>query len=179
VNHFQGRVSCPYGQNANATESDTPPAGQTTPPSTPTFACDGEHGAPNVQQSPCCLPGVDQPVLGDPDTGKTPGFSGTGSSTVLPNCADRTADKAVYCSCRCENVDGRTDDGDVYCSCPSGFSCTQLVTPIGAGNAGLTGGYCIKNNTAFDVATSCESPCSALATPGQASYCGPSNSAQL
>ena len=90
------------------------------------------------------------------------------------NCTDRTADKAVYCSCRCENVDGQTNDGAVYCQCPSGFSCTQLVTPIGAGNAGLTGGYCIKNNTAFDIATSC----SVLCDPAT-SNCGPSNSAQL
>jgi hypothetical protein len=77
-------------------------------------------------------------------------------------------------------VNGRTDDGDVYCSCPSGFSCTQLVTPIGAGNAGLTGGYCIKNNTAYDVANgSCTNNCDPTAKAGDATYCGPSNSAQL
>jgi hypothetical protein len=173
VNHFQGRVSCPYGQNASASAASTLPAS-----STPAFQCDGEHGAPNAQGDQCCLPGVDQPVISDADQGKTDGTAT--ASSVPPNCSDRTADKAVYCSCRCENVNGRTDDGDVYCSCPSGFSCTQLVTPIGAGNAGLTGGYCIKNNTAYDVANgSCTNNCDPTAKAGDATYCGPSNSAQL
>jgi hypothetical protein len=124
------------------------------------------------------LPGVDQPVLGDADSTLTPGSASITHSAVPPNCTDRTADKAVYCSCRCENVDGRTDDGAVYCSCPSGFSCTQLVQPIGVGNAGLTGGYCIKNNTQYSASTSC-SPCTPGASPGGLGYCGPTNSAQL
>jgi hypothetical protein len=172
VNHFRGRVSCPYGQNASASAADN--QGAMTPPA---FQCDGEHGAPNTQNTQCCLPGVDQPVISDTDMGKTDGTAAT--SEVLANCSDRTADKAVYCSCRCENVDGKTDDGAVYCQCPDGFACTQLVTPIGAGNAGLTGGYCIKKNTDYNVATSCSVPCNAQAKAGQAGYCGPSNSAQL
>jgi hypothetical protein len=175
VNHFRGRVSCPYGQNANASAADTEMQ-QTTP----AFPCDGEHGAPNIQNAPCCLPGVDQPVLGDPDTGKTPGASTVTASDVPANCSDRTADKAVYCSCRCANIDGKTDDGVNYCQCPSGFACTQLVTPIGAGNAGLTGAYCIKNNTDYDVAKgSCSNVCDPLAKSGSTGYCGPSNSAQF
>jgi len=178
VNHFRGRVSCPYGQNEAASTAEHPgvPASPGTPP---TFPCDGEHGAPNSQNTPCCLPGVEQPVLGDPDTGKTPGNMAVTNSDVPAECSDRTADKAVYCSCRCENVNGKTDDGAVYCQCPDGFQCSQLVTPIGAGNAGLTGGYCIKKNTDYNVATSCSVPCNPSAKSGQAGYCGSANAAQL
>ena len=75
VNHFQGRVSCPYGQNASASNSYANPAASNPP----TFACDGEHGAPNSPNDPCCLPGVHQPVLNDPDAKGTPG-----SSSVTP-----------------------------------------------------------------------------------------------
>jgi hypothetical protein len=172
VNHFQGRVSCPYGQNESGSAAD-----KQADTATPAFQCDGEHGAPNTQNTQCCLPGVDQPVISDSDPGKTDGTAS--HSEVFANCADRTADKAVYCSCRCENVNGKTDDGAVYCQCPDGFACTQLVTPIGAGNAGLTGGYCIKKNTDYNVATSCSVPCNPTAKAGQAGYCGPANSAQL
>jgi hypothetical protein len=170
VNHFQGRVTCPYGQNENASAANV-----SNEQSTATFACNGS-GAPTTQNTPCCLPGVDEPVLGDPDTGKVPGSFSPGASGVLPNCQDRTADKAVYCSCRCENINGQTNDGAVYCQCPSGFSCEQLVTPIGAGNAGLTGGYCIKSNTDYNPSVACQ-PCDPTATAGETGYCGPSNSA--
>jgi len=188
VNHFQGRVSCPYGQNANASAASGSPE-----VTTPAFTCDGEHGAPTGQNDPCCLPGVEQTVVSDTDCPPPPAQSEAAytaclasapgkamASPVQANCSDRTADKAVYCSCRCENVDGQTNDGAVYCQCPSGFSCTQLVTPIGAGNAGLTGGYCIKNNTDYNVANgSCSNNCDPTVQSGQAGYCGPSNSAQF
>jgi hypothetical protein len=177
VNHFRGRVSCPYGQNQYANASYTPPGAPPTATTAPTFTCNGQ-GATNAANTPCCLPGVDQPVLGDPDTGQTPGGGKVTSSAVQPNCTDRTADKAVYCSCRCENINGKTDDGAVYCQCPSGFTCSQLVQPIGEGNAGLTGGYCIKNKTDFST-SSCASPCVPGTPSGQLGYCGPSNTAQF
>lgn len=73
---------------------------------------------------------------------------------VSPQCNNRQDDKAVYCSCRCANVNGKTDDGSVYCTCPDGFECSQLVTSIGSGDTGLTGSYCVKSGTAFkDVCT--------------------------
>jgi hypothetical protein len=179
VNHFQGRVSCPYGQNTNANGSAT----DTTPQS---FQCNGQ-GAPNTQHSPCCVPGVDEPVLSDTDCPPQPDGSagnctsnaGAKLSPIKANCTDRTADKAVYCSCRCENSEGKTDDGAVYCQCPSGFTCSQLVQPIGVGNAGLTGGYCIKQKTDYAPGTSCSNTCQAGTSPGQPGYCGSSNSAQL
>ena len=181
VNHFQGRVSCPYGQNAAGNGPANPPAGMPGPAAgtPPTFQCDGQHGAPNSANTQCCLPGVDQPVISDTDTAAnlTPGNEK--DSAVPPNCTDRQANNAVYCSCRCENINGKTDDGAVYCQCPSGFACTQLVQPIGVGNAGLTGGYCIKNNTQYS-STSCQGQgCTPGASAGQLGYCGSTNSAQL
>jgi hypothetical protein len=97
--------------------------------------------------------GIDQnltpPAVDDPKVG----------ATVNPQCLDRTAEKAVYCSCRCANVDGQTNDGANYCTCPNGFSCTQLVSSIGATDEGLTGAYCIRNGTGYDPNNSCQATC--------------------
>jgi hypothetical protein len=169
VNHFRGRVSCPYGQNATANGPDQ--GGLMS-----TFKCSGQ-GAPNSENSPCCLPGVDQPVISDQDEASNKGNSPM-ASDVPANCTDRTADKAVYCSCRCANIDGQTNDGANYCSCPNGFSCTQLITPIGQANAQLTGAYCIRNNTAYSQASSCQDSCNPTIKSGNG-YCGPANTAQF
>jgi hypothetical protein len=142
VNHFQGRVSCPYGQDAQS--NPIPPA-----------------------KTGCLTPGIQSKVDGiDPTTGqvKDPKVG----AAVQPECTDRTADKAVYCSCRCQNVDGKTDDGANYCTCPDGFSCTQLVSSIGAADVGLTGAYCIKNNTKYDPNNACGGTCDPAAK-----NCGP------
>jgi hypothetical protein len=176
VNHFQGRVSCPYGQLGSADRSYSTPMG-----AGPGFQCDGKHGAPNTTTDQCCVPGVDQPVISDADAQMgncannvcTSVPPGTSKSTVQPNCTDRTADKAVYCSCRCANIDGNTNDGANYCSCPDGFSCTQLVSPIGTANALLTGAYCIKNNTAYNPASAC------VTCDSTAKNCGGANTAQF
>ena len=131
VNHFRGRVSCPYGQ-----KSGDPPV------------------APTGAKDPCFVPGSNSPITGNPqDTAN--------GKVVQAECLDRTADKAVYCSCRCQNVDGRTDDGANYCACPDGFHCSQLVTSIGAANEGLTGGYCVKDGTDFNRANACGQSCDA------------------
>ncbi len=128
VNHFKGRVSCPYGQK-NGT-------------------------APTGAKDPCFVPGSTDPIIGNAaDTAN--------GKTVSAQCLDRTADKAVYCSCRCQNVDGRTDDGANYCKCPDGFHCGQLVTSIGASNEGLTGGYCVKDGTDFKTSDNCGQSCDA------------------
>jgi hypothetical protein len=78
-------------------------------------------------------------------------------SRVLPQCTQRTAANAVYCSCRCANVNGATNDGANYCDCPDGFTCTQLVSSIGAMDQGLTGAYCVKNGTKYDPNQVCQS----------------------
>jgi len=124
VNHFRGRVSCPYGQDS------------------------GGKAPPNA--SACTVPGESTPITGDPADPK--------KALVQAQCSDRTTDKAVYCSCRCADVNGKTDDGANYCSCPDGFTCEALVSSIGAGDTGLTGSYCVKSGTHYDRATSCVAP---------------------
>lgn len=123
VNHFRGRVTCPYGQD--------------------------EIGV-SASSSPCLLPGTTERVVGEPGTPK--------GARVEPQCLDRTADKAVYCSCRCANTQGRSDDGANYCACADGFECTQLSGSIGKSNEGLTGGFCTKKGTTFGAAP-CGSAC--------------------
>jgi hypothetical protein len=78
---------------------------------------------------------------------------------VSPQCIDREAGDTVYCSCRCANSDGKTDDGANYCTCPDGYSCSQLISPTGTGNEGLTGAFCIKKGSDYTAAGSCELTC--------------------
>jgi hypothetical protein len=132
VNHFRGRVSCPYGQASDGT----------SPPGIPPLA----SGEPDPNTKSCVVPGTTIPIVpNDPKLLKAVRAQITG-----PGDADRTANKAVYCSCRCANVDGQTNDGANYCTCPDGFACTQLVSSIGPTDTGLTGAYCIKNGTNYD-----------------------------
>lgn len=122
VNHFRGRVSCPYGQNADGT-------------------------AKYEGQSPCVVPGSDTPITGKP--------AETAKALVPPQCVDRAADKTVYCSCRCADINGEKPSDQTFCDCPDGFTCERLVTSTGTANEGLTGSYCIKKNTAYDRSTAC------------------------
>jgi hypothetical protein len=133
ANHFQGRVTCPYGQNSNGTGAGSA-----------SYAGTGQ---------PCTTP-INQSVTGvDPTTGTVLNVAGQQPGAVLPQCVERTADKAVYCSCRCADVDGNKPSDQVFCDCPTGFSCTQLVSSVGALNANLTGAYCVKSGTVFDADT--------------------------
>jgi hypothetical protein len=156
VNHFQGRVSCPYGQQADG----TPPAGANS------CSSQGDWG--------CCTPGVGQHVDGIDAQGNP--VNPTAQATVQPQCPDRSADKTVYCSCRCANADGNTNDGANYCTCPDGFTCTQLISPISdTEDKFLTGGYCVKSGTQFDPNVgACASHCDAtLKKPDGTANCGP------
>jgi hypothetical protein len=133
VNHFRGRASCAYGQSTEG----NPPAGSKTG---------------------CLVPGTTE----DKITGQVPGPDGAPvfrdprkKSLVLPQCVDRAADKAVYCSCRCADINGDQPSDQTFCKCPDGFACTPLVTSIGKGNEGLTGSYCIKDNTTYNKDTAC------------------------
>jgi hypothetical protein len=158
VNHFRGRVSCPYGQQPDG----TPRPGATS--------CDGKNPGAG-----CCVPGTTGAVDGkDPMTRQY--VDPKAQATVPAQCTDRTADKAVYCSCRCKNVDGQTNDGRNYCTCPDGFTCTNLVSSIGQGDQGLTGYYCIRKGTDYDTGLSCTNYCGGgggLPTAGIASAdCG-------
>jgi hypothetical protein len=129
VNHFQGRVSCPYGQDKN---------GHAIMPAT----------------AGCVTPGLNTPVTGPlMSDNKTPIDPMVGMG-VKPQCTDRTADKTVYCSCRCADING-TQNGGNFCNCPDGFKCTQLVSSLSAmSDQGLTGAYCIKDGTAFGTGSS-------------------------
>jgi hypothetical protein len=176
VNHFQGRVSCPYGQNQTATAAYNSPGGTTDP-------CKNQK--PGDQNSACCTPGIYQPVMPTSNVGGGGGGDGGGGMmgtnfAVQPNCTDRTASVAVYCSCRCANVDGNTNDGANYCTCPDGYDCTQLVAQTGVAGENLTGAYCIKHNTAYNPLTSCTGTagCDPTTKTGNPSYCGPVNAAQ-
>jgi hypothetical protein len=149
ANHFQGRVTCPYGQ----TKSGAPPA--TKPDGSLYQDANGHYiAACEVPQSGPALADGGLPVNAA-ITG-TPGDT-TDGALVPPQCLQRTAATAVYCSCRCANVNGQTNDGAVYCACPSGYTCQQLVSPIGANDTGLTGAYCIQNNTQYDSLSQCTS----------------------
>jgi hypothetical protein len=147
VNHFQGRVSCPYGQDSGG-------------------------NAISPAKSGCVTPGISLQVDGKDPSGNY--IDMKAQATVEPQCIDRSADKAVYCSCRCANVNGKNDDGANYCTCPDNYDCTQLVSSIGQGNEGLTGAYCIKHGTAYDPNNNCNNHCDpGLANCGNTQLTGP------
>jgi hypothetical protein len=106
------------------------------------------------------------PYGGPPGTCTVPGTGAPVTVSVSPQCVDRRAADAVYCSCRCANIAGRTDDGASYCTCPDSFACTQLVTPIGQSSADdIAGAYCIKRGTAYDPLASCTVHCDPASHP--------------
>lgn len=120
VNHFRGRVTCPLGMD-DKTLSDVK-AGTTAPDA----------------KGVCRIPG---------STGKKAETVGV---TVHPQCSDRSADRAVYCSCRC---DGPDKDAK-YCECPSGYECKpfkelDVGAAVAKGSSQLRGSYCVKENTAY------------------------------
>jgi hypothetical protein len=77
VNHFQGRVSCPYGQDtADGTAFQVPDS--VDPNKTP---------MPAANQ--CHIPGTQEPI----------------TVSVLPQFTKRRPIDSVYCSCRCAGAD--------------------------------------------------------------------------
>jgi hypothetical protein len=128
VNHFRGRVSCPYGQS----EADL-----TLAPNDP---------------ARCRIPGTSGRAEDDAITVTVPPqlYSRTAAAAPERTGVGKVED-AVYCSCRCANTEGRTDDGARYCECPSGFSCARLVGNFGFGAEQLPGSYCIRDGSELDV----------------------------
>lgn len=171
VNHFRGRVSCPYGQDRTASHADLSQSGME--------ACNNQK--PGDANSACCTPGIYQPVMPTTNITSAGGDGGMAMGgtnyEVKAQCTDRKAAATVYCSCRCANVDGKTDDGANYCQCPDGYDCTQLVSATGVAGENLTGAYCIKHNTTYNVNTSCTSDYCTPGGPGQEN-CGSANVAQ-
>ncbi|MEZ4226745.1 MAG: hypothetical protein R3B13_37725 [Polyangiaceae bacterium] len=146
VNHFQGRVSCPYGQTeqtAQAIASQTPGAAE--------------------QPAACRIPGTSGKDTADGISVK-----------VNPQFVRRQTDSSVYCSCRCKNAAGSTDDGARYCDCPSGFTCSKLLDDLGLGSSQLAGFYCIKDGTSYNKENvEAGNECLAGSNPDQKDYyCG-------
>jgi hypothetical protein len=166
VNHFQGRVSCPYGQNAGTANIAQSTCQETTgiviggPPITPFYpASEFSSGTPTT----CSIPG---------------GTALTGTQTqvqvaVPPQVFNRNTSQAVYCSCRCANDQNQTNDGAVYCQCPDDYVCTQLVSSIGGNlDNGLTGGYCMKVGTGYTTSQSDDCTVAGTCCQPQGNMCG-------
>jgi hypothetical protein len=98
--------------------------------------CQSADGTSNAGKD-CCLPGADTPV----------------TTTVCGQCSQksgRTADQAVYCSCRCGPADGDVDDGTFnFCTCPSGYECSEIRRDFGISDPQITGKYCVKAGTEY------------------------------
>jgi hypothetical protein len=146
VNHFRGRASCTYGQNSDATNA-----------AAATAKVGGVHTDPDpAKAGGCTVPGSNDQISGLTVASDAASFRDPRKKAlVAAQCRDRAADKTVYCSCRCADINGDQPSGQTFCACPDGFSCTPLVTSIGAGNEGLTGSYCILNNTGYNKDTAC------------------------
>jgi hypothetical protein len=132
VNHFQGRVTCPYGQTSDGTAR----MGAT--------ACAAVNPV-SMQAAGCCTPGMPEAVTGPLSVNTAPLNAQTGQ-TVPGQCVRRPADRAVTCSCRCANINGATNDGNAYCACAGGFSCS-LVSSTGSASDGT---YCVETSAVFD-----------------------------
>jgi hypothetical protein len=137
VNHFQGRVSCPYGQ---VEDPDAVDSGLST--------CMGtlEH-----RNSVECQPGGDL----HRKSCQVPTRDGSAWEdrvvpAVDPQLQNRQAVDTVYCSCRCGGPEGADDGGASFCECPSGFVCEPLVDDMGLGKGNLAGSYCVKQGTTYD-----------------------------
>lgn len=89
----------------------------------------------------------------DPLACRIPGSNDAVNVAVQPQCTQRTADLAVYCSCRCAGPGGAKDDGGQYCDCPDGYGCEEFedfnVGQFVGGRLQLRGSYCVKNNTRY------------------------------
>ncbi len=84
---------------------------------------------------------------------------------VEPQCADRPASAVVIWSCRCANEEGLSNDGDTYCTCPSGMSCTQAISSIGASEDDFAGGYCLPPGIVRDGGSTCSVSCNPSTAP--------------
>jgi hypothetical protein len=165
VNHFQGRVTCPYGQTA------------------PGMGPEGPAGSPAATEKSsdgCVVPGMSASATSTAwqVTATNASVAGFSPGEVPPQitgvgAGDRTANKTVYCSCRCANPEGKTDDGATYCMCPESFICTQLVTSIGSADSAIAGAYCVLAGTTYDpAATDTGETCAASVTDAsQKGYC--------
>jgi hypothetical protein len=139
VNHFQGRVSCPFGQTQDIIDQ----GGSHKPPTDPARCripgTNGKHCVDKASNK-----AVDCPPNEDPAN-----YTNIDEITVPveSQLVYRNAQDTVYCSCRCKGPDPTAR----YCQCPSGYTCSELVRELGLpGKAELAGSYCVKSGTVFD-----------------------------
>jgi hypothetical protein len=154
VNHFQGRVSCPYGQSSydigkgdpDDPTDDNDAVLQTAGAwRTPAVDADGTDAGWNKEL--CRIPGT-----------RGRNYDDRIWTPVPPQKVERRRSEAVYCSCRCKNADGKTNDGARYCDCPNGFKCEHLIDDVGLGSTQLAGSYCVKKGTQYNEAEAEVSP---------------------
>lgn len=135
VNHFQGRVSCPFGQTQEIIDMG------------------GAHKAP-TDPARCRIPGTNGKHCVDANNKAVDCPTEDGNKNIdeitVPVASQlvyRNAQDTVYCSCRCKGPDPAAR----YCECPSGYQCSELVRELGLpGKAELAGSYCVKSGTVFD-----------------------------
>lgn len=144
VNHFQGRVSCPYGQEE---DPDALGSGLAT--------CMGTSEHRNSDE---CLPGgaLHEKSCQVPDRDGAR-WEDRIEVPVDPQFTERKAEDTVYCSCRC----GGEGDPATTCDCPSNYDCEPLVDNLGIGPAQLAGRYCVKKGTLWDPGNQAGVPCDA------------------
>jgi hypothetical protein len=142
VNHFQGRVSCPFGQTQDLIDMGATHQPPTDPSRCRVPGTDGKHCVdPNNPNTVVACPAGDDPNLTNIDAITVP----VDSQRIYRNAQD-----TVYCSCRCDGP----DKSAAYCTCPSGYQCSELVRELGLpGKAELAGSYCVKNGTVYDPQT--------------------------
>jgi hypothetical protein len=131
VHYFRGRVSCPFGNDGQAPSGDElSKKCQAVPNKRGLYTLDG---VPEGKK--CC------PVVGDVDEKPLP-------FAVNAQCAERPANDAVYCSCRCAVPDDPEIDKSKVnlCTCPSGYECKELCGPQNCSTLpkGKWGSYCVK-----------------------------------
>jgi hypothetical protein len=160
VNHFRGRVSCPYGQTQDQIPGYDTRTDCTANPCAPGQNCtDNKQGDPilktckeiGVEPSSgtrCRIPGTSGATEADAITVPVPAQYFRRSAKASPaRTGPGPVEDSVYCSCRCANAQGSTDDGARYCECPSGFKCSRLIDNLGLGSSQLAGSYCIREGT--------------------------------
>jgi hypothetical protein len=159
VNHFEGRVSCPYGQTDQDIASEAP----TSPkrcriPGTNGQHCVVDNGNGTSSTTDCASPNATNiDVITVP---------------VKSQKLSRNADDTVYCSCRCHGPDPDAR----YCECPSGYECIELVRELGLpGKSQLAGSYCTKSGTIYSAkdSTASATTCAAARDSGESTVSEP------
>ena len=133
VNHFRGRVSCPYGQNESAIPKNT-------------YCPECTGSLPGTDAKRCRIPGTSGATEADAvQVPVPPQLEGRSAAAAEEHAGGKDS---VYCSCRCDGPDPNAR----YCECPSGFKCEKLIDNLGLGSAQLAGSYCIKEGSKYNPA---------------------------